>query len=457
MSKILFSLFSNINWLSDEKIDPFYDGFISSLTKQGNEVMLIRTNEFLSKQDSNDLFSYININKLTEEVKKFDPDFIIAANHHVPRCILNKINCPILIWTSDSPVWYSDKDYIKKNISRYKFLHQGWNNAHTKVCQDIFAAREDQNFCVGYATTLESKPMTIESNIIFIGTIGYTDNIKNYLKHICDNAGLAKLRKSYEQIKKSPFNYSEENFIENQLKVSDYFYALTSNNRIKTLDSISDLGLKVLGYPHNFFEVVPYSMNLAFCFDYSSVTTMDETAKLLNSSKISLNLYHAQAVTGFSWRVADIMASNSCLISPNKPDLVKFNPYIKIPTFETPEEARELCIKLLKDDVWRKDIVDASHKAIEKHGRFEHMFKTMEEIIGVKLLNNKVDQNKKYLIFLQVNDFCNIATSASFVVSTKIQNSKIVQKFMIKILKLIPKTILRKLYYFILNLKNDII
>jgi len=89
-------------------------------------------------------------------------------------------------------------------------------------------------------------------------------------------------------------------------------------------------------------------MELVFAFDYTPVTSIKLTEKLLNSSKIGINLYHAQAVTGFSWRVADIMASNSCLISPNKQDLQKLNPYMKIPTFETPEEAREICKKTSK-------------------------------------------------------------------------------------------------------------
>lgn len=131
------------------------------------------------------------------------------------------------------------------------------------------------------------------------------------------------------------------------LKISDIFYVLTSNNRIKTLDNLVDLGLKIYGYPENFFEVSPFSMELAFSFDFTTVTSTKFTEHLLNSSKIGVNLYHPQAVTGFSWRVADIMASNSCLISPSKSDLARLNPYIKMPTFENPEEARILCKKLL--------------------------------------------------------------------------------------------------------------
>ncbi|WPY01135.1 Glycosyltransferase family 1 protein [Candidatus Trichorickettsia mobilis] len=456
MARILFSLFSNINWLDDSKIDPFYEGFINSLNKHGNEVVLLRTNNFLSDAISNSLFDYINGNHLKDVISKFDPEFIITANHHIPEIILKNTNCPVLIWNADSPVWYSSKDYIKHNIDRYKFIYHGWDDAHVKVCQEIFGAKANQNFCVGYATTVQSKALPIDANIKFVGTIGYPYNMTNYLKHRCNNVELENLYHVYKKIRELPFDFVEANFSNTTLKVSDYFYTLTSNNRIKTLDALADMGLKVHGYPNNFFDVVPYSMDLAFCFDYTPIISMADTENVFNSTKIGVNLYHSQAVTGFSWRVADIMASNACLISPNKADLAKLSPYIKMPTFETPEEARELCKNLLKDEEWRKDIVAASQQAIEEHGRFEHMFKNLAEILGVNLLHNQVDNQKKYLIFLQSKDFIKPTHNIQFMALKQIQESTILRNIVIGLLRLIPKPIRRKAYYFLLSIKDHV-
>lgn len=456
MAKILFSLFSNINWLDNLTIDPFYEGFIDSLVKHGNEVIVLRTNDFLSSINDNSLFNYINGKHLKDAINKFDPDFIIAANHNIPEIILRNTDCPVLIWTADSPVWYSSKYYIKKNIKRYKFFHHGWDNIHVNACQEMFNATADQNYCIGYATTAKAKTMPIDANIKFVGTIGYPHYMVDYLKHSCNKEKFENLRILYEHIKKVPFGHVEKDFEDTVPKVSDYFYTLTSNNRIKTLDALVSLGLKVHGYPHNFFNVAPYSMDLAFCFDYTPVTLMRETEKVFNSAKIGVNLYHAQAVTGFSWRVADIMASNACLISPNKADLAKFSPYIKMPTFETPEEARELCQKLLKDEIWRKDIVAASQQAIEEHGRFEHMFKIIEGVMGTNLLNNPIDSKKEYLTFLKFENFVKKTHSLPLIALQQIQKTTLIRKAAIYILKLIPKPVLRKTYYFLLSIKDHV-
>jgi hypothetical protein len=246
-----------------------------------------------------------------------------------------------------------------------------------------------------------------------------------------------------------------------RLRVVDFHQAITSNNRIKILDALTDLGLKVHGYPLNFFNVVPYSMDLAFCFDYKSVSSLVETEEVFNSTKIGLNLYNAQAVEGFSWRVADIMASNACLISPFKEDLTKINPYIKMPTFQTPAEARELCDKLLKDEMWRSEIVTASQKAIDEHGRFEHILKKVEEIFNIKLLNESVSEDKKgNLISLQYQNFINLRFAPIFFISQKVKYSSTTKKFfkklIIKLLTIIPKKMLKKVHYFLLNLKDEI-
>lgn len=459
MARILFSLFSNINWLADSTIDPFYEGFINSLIEHGNEVLLIRTNGFLSTTYDNTLFNHISEKKLKLTALQFNPDLIIAANNHIPQALLNSLECPILLWSSDSPSWYSDIDYIKKNIDRYKFFHHGYNDAHLKICQEMFNAKISQNFSIGHVSSLVTKDLPIKNNIVYIGTVGYPHHLIDYLKYNCkNNSEFKRLHDYYLKVAKSPFDNLKERF-NTSLGLNDFLHTITANNRIKTLDSISDLGLKVYGYPSNFFDVTPYSMDLAFCFDYTPITSMVETEYILNASKIGINLFNAQAISGFSWRVADIMASNACLISPNKPDLAKLSPYIKMPTFDSPQEARELCQKLLKDEIWRKDVVVASQKAIEEHGRFKHKFKIIEEAFNVRLFNDSSKEQNGKLITLRASNYIKTIYKPIYVVSIKIGSSGFLKKWIKKIiilsLKFIPKTFLKKIYHFLLSVKNE--
>lgn len=455
MARILFSLFSNINWLGGTEIDLFYEGFINTLIKQGNDVMLLRTNEFLPHQQKNILFNSINPNKLAQDVIDFNPELIIAANNHIPKVILNALDCPVALWTSDSSAWYSDKDYIKKNIHKYKFFHHGWDNVHVKICIETFNARLDQNYCVGHATAIRPENRKVNSNITFVGTVGHSQNMINFLKYHCRNNDIHRLKEFYQETLQSPLRNISNHF-NDKLTLSDFHQVITGNNRIKTLDALSDLGLTAYGLPTNFLEIAAYSMELALCFNYTPIVSLEDSQNIFNSSKIGINLYSAHAITGFSWRVADIMASNACLISPNKADLIKFNPYIKMPTFESPQECRELCQKLLKDEMWRKDIVAASHKAVEEHGRFEHMFKIIEDVSDVVLLKTTSKNSKGKLIALKASDYTKLSYTPLIYVSRKIKSSSLDKKIIKIILKLIPTSFLRRAYHFILSIKNDI-
>jgi len=456
MSRILFSLFSNINWLSGTEIDPFYEGFINTLLKEGNEVMLIRTNEFLPHQHENKLFNHIDSEKLIEDIMLFNPELVIAANNHIPQQILEIVECPIILWTSDSPAWYSDKEYIKKNIQRYKFFHHGWENMHVKVCIEAFNAREDQNYCVGHATGIYAEEKNIKSNITFVGTVGHAHDMMNFLKYNCTNNKLIQLKDFYHKILKNPLDDISAHF-DSKLSLSNIHQAITCNKRIKTLDALCDLGLEVYGLPTNFFDAAPYSLDLALCFNYTPVVTLKDSQEIFNSSKIGVNLYSAHAITSFSWRVADVMASNACLVSPYKKEFEKFNPYIKMPTFETPQEARDLCQKLLKDEVWRKEIVTSSHLAIKEHGRFENMFKIIENVINLKLLNSSTP---KKLILLRAHNYTKLTYIPLFFVTKKLKSNNFIVKaglFFFKIcLKFIPKSVLSKIYHFVLRNKKNL-
>ena len=61
--------------------------------------------------------------------------------------------------------------------------------------------------------------------------------------------------------------------------------------------------------------------------------------------------------------------------------------YVNIPMYNDAFEARDLCKKILNDEVYRKEIVEGSQKCIEEKGRWYHRFKEIEEVINVKLTN----------------------------------------------------------------------
>ncbi|MDD4519434.1 MAG: hypothetical protein PHI50_00920 [Alphaproteobacteria bacterium] len=377
MTKILFSVLSNITSRKKGTLDSFFQNFVDSLTQNGNEVFLFLSNDYIKVSKNNVACYLYNKENLIEKVNHFKADLIITPNHEIPLDILENTSCPILVYTADSPAYFRHKDYLKKNKERYFFMHGGWNNIFPALLKEIYDIKEERNFYIGHTTNVQADPnATIKRNIGFIGWPGIAVNT---LIH----------SKTQEE-----FIHTINEMEKQGINSIAYTQIKTSNIRIKVLDAIQDLGLEVFGIPNNFIPCGGYSWELMKCFNFKQVLTTKENEEILNSSLISPNLYNYQAPNGLSWRVSDVMASNAALISPPKDDFKRLSPYIDIPTYETPAECRDLCQKLLKDTIWRKELVEGSQKAINEFCRPIHTLEKIEKFMNVKLVNSAVKQGK---------------------------------------------------------------
>lgn len=365
MTKIIFSCMPNMTVIKKGAMDPFFQNIIDALTDNGNEVFLLR----LDLGWQNDWLPERTLKRLIA----FKPDLIISPNHDVPLPLLQKTICPVIAYTADSPAYFRNQDYIRKNRERYLFMHGGWENIFPEILARDYGVREEQNFFTGHMTAVKAKDCEIKRNIGFIGFIGWGFCQLDLLQKCKNNETFrAEIQKAEDA----------------GINSIDYTQVRTSNSRIKTLDALVDLGLECFGIPDNFLNCGAYSWELMKCFNFTQVVTTQTTEEILNSSLISPNLYNYQAPLGLSWRVADVMASNACLISPPKPDLKRISPYIDIPTYESPAECRELCQKLLKDEAWRKDIVLGCQKAIDDlELRPVHLLKIIEQVLHIPLVN----------------------------------------------------------------------
>lgn len=366
MSKIVFSCMPNMSVIKKGAMDSFFQNIVDALKDNGNDVFLLR----MDLEWKNDWFS----KKQLEKVLKFNPDLIITPNHNVPLALLEKTDCPVIAYTADSPAYFRNQDYIRKNAERYLFMHGGWENIFPKILKQNFGIKDEQNFFAGHMTAVKAKECEIKRNIGFIGFIGWGNSCLNdFKKKFKDNQTF------HDEIQKAE---------DAGINSIPFTQVKTSNIRIKTLDALVDLGLECFGIPGNFLNCGGYSWELMKTFNFTPVVTTQATEEILNSSLISPNLYNYQAPLGMSWRIADVMASNACLISPPKPDLKRISPYIDIPTYESPAECRELCQKLLKDEAWRKDIVAGCQKAIDDlELRPVHLLKIIEKNAHIPMVN----------------------------------------------------------------------
>ena len=127
-----------------------------------------------------------------------------------------------------------------------------------------------------------------------------------------------------------------------------------------------------------------------FVFDSNQVQ------KVMNQSLISLSHSHHQARNiCYSWRVLDILASNSLLISEKSNLLIeKFGKNIKKQLYSSAYDARKKCDYFLKNKNARSDLIAEQNEIIDKFYRWEDRIKKIEDIFGLK----KNEMNKKISI-----------------------------------------------------------
>ena len=404
MSKIFLAFYSGVNDEHNELAIPcFYESFINGLIKYGNKVFAHVSKKFI--------FSEKQIpQNLLHEIEKFNPDLIILFNNNFYD-ISEKFDCPIIIFDVDSPLYYSNQTNLLKKPNRYKYIVT--QEEVKKIIEDKYKVSQKNILIAPFFTEIKNEKLAIKHNISFIGTkFGSGIKINPFNKFMQNNPSYEEIflyKQLINQLYKKPlidknslfksFNINSTK-IKNNFNIGEILCCLSDFNRVKTLSNISDLGLTVYGtrswITDNYNE--PY---LVLNYNCLPIYSLKQNQFVYNSSKIGININHMQAIDGFSWRVCDIMASNACLVTEYKPNIKKYFSRIHLPTFNNPYEARELCIKILKEENMREDIVQSSNEIIDKEFRFINFKSRIEYFCNISLSGNdagaKIALDKNYL------------------------------------------------------------
>jgi len=390
MAKIFVSMYNFARHSADYTImPPFYETFTNGLAEAGNEVLVYFHKDFY-KDFSGEMPEYI-----AEKVKKFNADLYIFFNNNFWD-ITSWTDKPILIYDVDSPLFYKNLDKVKADPNRFRYMTIQKNSV--ELLKEIVGVEGDiAQFAPPFTGILSDSSIEPETNISFIGS-NWTWEGCRFVQQFLDNPDLANedrllAKKVYEEYARNPFKSSEEIYqdfgFEPEKKIvfqNDMNTAsrISGIKRISYLETISDLGLEI----HGLYFSQPntaFFPGVAFSFNKDTVFTRQENQDVFNRSKLSFNINHIQAITGFSWRVCDIMASNAAIVTEYKPDLAEAFPGVRIPTFTTKAEAYEICKRLLENENERKEIVLESNEIIEKKYRFNHTLKAMEDFLGLTL------------------------------------------------------------------------
>lgn len=327
MANVFIALYNGVDTNNLSRLPCFYETFINGLRKAGNAVMVETTNIWnFTKTECP--------HKLAAVIKNFNPDICFLFNNCFYD-ISKLVECPIVIYEVDSFLFYKNKEVLYKNPNRfYYFVPQ---TCSFDVLQNELRVDKRRICYVPFFTEIHSditEPMV--NNICFVG---------------------------------SKFTNGDRDSIV---------------RRMKCLSSVAPLGLSLYG-TKNWLNDLAYDNNLLLSYNPQHIVSLNDTQTLYNSHKIGININHIQAQTGFGWRVADIMASNACLVSEFKPDFAHLFSGVKIPFFESSDDAYDVCKKLLENENMRLDIVAQCQNVINQKYRFEHILQIIESFLGTNL------------------------------------------------------------------------
>ena len=114
MAKI-FAAFYNGILREDPRVVPcFYESFIEGLRKHGNTVLAC---SYFSPPSETDPIPA----SLLRKIKDFNPDVIISFNNSFYD-LSHEFDCPIWIYEVDSFLFYGNKEHIKKDPNRYRYI-----------------------------------------------------------------------------------------------------------------------------------------------------------------------------------------------------------------------------------------------------------------------------------------------------------------------------------------------
>jgi hypothetical protein len=389
MAKIFISFFDGIvDKNNPNAMSCHYESLLMELKKAGNDVLYFNHkvwNKNFGKAPSN----------FIEKIKLFNPDFIISFDN---RCfnLAKDFDCPIIIWEADSFLYFSNIEDIKKNPNRYIYI-VGQSVLVEKI-KSTFSITSPNVYYLPSATSICSENLPQKTNISFIGTkFNSPDIVSEFMHKNPSKSEINQFKQALSLVEKYPFLLDQEVFkklnitstnILDCFTVKSAIATLSVKNRTQILATAADLGLEIYG-PESWMDDLLAEPNLVLSYQNRLVYTLKQNQDIYNSSKISININHAQAQTGFSWRVCDIMASNSCIVTDPKKDLELLFPNIKIPTFNNRYDAYRVCKKLLKDENLRYDIVKSCQEIINKKYRYSHLFNHLSQILGIKLVLNK--------------------------------------------------------------------
>ena len=364
------------SWAPDGEFDNYMVELIKGFENTGAELYVINSNKLIkfswkTKTSKNRRIDRY-LKRLVEEIK---PDVILSTNRGgISKSILQNFkSIPIITlmvdltffkgFNAEEKTFFQENDHLITPTS-----------ASVKEFEKKFPVLKGRVHYLPFCTNKNdfNHKTQKDINISFVGNLFAVSSqlIKRYKN---DRELINGIFNFFREVEKNyhldadyyvqKYNLTEK--IKTIGRDSDNLFDLaastiSTNNRIKTLDSVSDLGLHIYG-PKVWSKTYAFSYKLAFCHQTDKyIKTRKQLCSIYDRSKIGINVNHLQATSGIGYRVFDLLASSALPITnfQEESDLKRlFGEDHDIPTYRNPEELRQKAKYYLNHEDERRELV----------------------------------------------------------------------------------------------------
>lgn len=411
-------------YAQDGEFGSFMLELIKGFENSGIRLHVIKANDLVDNLSSHSYSNNIDLKKIEKLITSIKPKFIFSTNHAgIGKLIKKRFrNIPVVTWMVDrNPFLHSGYD-IDKLFSKQDYLITSSSSNVTRL-ENRFPIMKGKVYHFPFMTNPHSFNHNFEKdiNISFVGSVFVnTKKIVDIFKKNFNNTQLRnnlcsfikEVEENYDlDLKEKVSNYKlkwviKDNNLTNEKLLGIIANMISNNKRFLYLSSIADLGLHLYG-TKNWYTAIKSSPLLVSRFHFNTfVKTREQLCNIYDRSKISLNINHHQATTGLGYRVFDIMASSSMLISnyQKKSDLeLLFGQDHPIPIYKDETELRELVKYYLENEDERLKVVKYCNELVEKEHTFDIRALQIIRIVEPNY-NNDLNQHQD-AVYYSKNDF----------------------------------------------------
>jgi len=414
-------------YAQDGEFGSFMLELIKGFENSGINLHVIKANDLVDNLSAHSYSDRIDVHKLEELIKSLNPAFIFSTNHAgIGKVIKKKYkHIPVVTWMVDRNPFLHSGYELDKLFSKQDYVITS-STANVEKLEKRFPILENKVVYLPFMTNPNSFNHSHykDINISFVGSVFVNtkiivDMFKNNLSNMELRTNLCNFIKDVEKnydldLKETIDKYKLKRVIKDNNLTNEKFLGIianmiSNNKRFLYLGSIADLGLHLFG-TKNWHSALKVSPRLVSRFHFNTfIKTREQLCNVYDRSKISLNINHHQATTGLGYRVFDIMASSSLLISnyQKESDLeVLFGKNHPIPIYKDEIELRDLVQFYLNHEDERVKIVQQCNDLIKDMHTFEKRAVQIVQIIDSSFEGKKEIQPAVFYeqdFFLKIN------------------------------------------------------